>query len=73
MYRGVSLKPSTGGWVAQISVNGKRIHLGHYKSEKMAALAYDKAVIKFHGKYGFTNFYRNKRVRIVITEAKEKP
>lgn len=38
-------------WAAQISVNGKKIHLGSFKSMEAAAEAYRVAAIKYHGEF----------------------
>lgn len=43
-------------WRAQIKANGKYIHLGNFKTEKEAALAYDKKAIFYHGKFANLNF-----------------
>lgn len=55
-FKGVHLFKSTGKWQAQISNNGKRIHLGYFHSEIDAAKEYDRAAIKLHGRFAHTNF-----------------
>lgn len=42
-------------WRARIFLNKKHIHLGYYKSEKEAAVAYDFFAIKYFGKFAKTN------------------
>lgn len=42
-------------WRSRISVNGKRIYLGSFKTEKEAALAYNEACKIHHGEYGVLN------------------
>jgi len=57
-YKGVSWKTSSRGWVAQIQVEKKKIHLGSYKKEIEAARAYDRAAIKYFGEFAYLNFPR---------------
>ena len=57
-YSGVSKRSFRDVWLARISVGGKLIHLGHYKTPISAALSRDKYVIK-HGlkrPLNFTNY-----------------
>ncbi len=42
-------------WRSIITCNGKRIHLGYFKTKQEAAKAYDKASIKFHKEFGRQN------------------
>jgi len=35
-------------FIAQISINGKRKHLGTFTSARNAAMAYDEAIVKYH-------------------------
>jgi len=42
---------SNGHWRANISVNGKRFHLGYYETIDDAAKAYEKASIELHGEF----------------------
>ena len=55
-YRGVDRSQS--GWRAQITADGKRIHLGRFAldQEISAAKAYDTAAILHHGKFARLNF-----------------
>lgn len=45
-YRGVCWYKRTQRWVAQIKIRGRRKHVGYYKNEMEAKLAYDRAVAK---------------------------
>jgi len=40
---------------AKISVNGKNINLGYFKTEIDAAIAYNEAAIKYHGEFANLN------------------
>ncbi len=55
-YRGVIFNKAAKKWCASINVNGKRKHLGSFKTEIEAAVAYDKASLEFHGEFGRRNF-----------------
>jgi len=54
-YKGVSWAEARKGWVAQIRVNRKTIHLGAFKDKINAALAYNKAALKHHGGFACLN------------------
>lgn len=41
-YKGVSLNKPTGKWRAQLTVNGRRIHLGLFSTKEEVAEAYNK-------------------------------
>jgi len=54
-YKGVCLDKRRGTWKAEISKNRKRVYLGDFKTKKEAALAWNKAAQKLHGKFAFLN------------------
>ena len=53
-YKGV-YKNGT-GWSASLTHSGKNVHLGTYRSEEMAALAYDIYAVQVWGEFARTNF-----------------
>jgi len=55
-YKGVSWNKNKHKWKAYIARGGKSYHLGCFKNEKTAALAYDKAALKLFGEYALINF-----------------
>lgn len=52
-YKGVWLDRNK--WRTAITVNGKRIYLGRYNKEEDAAIAYNKAAIKYCGEFACLN------------------
>ncbi len=54
-YHGVTWVPERKRWVAQIMINGKVKHLGTFTSELQAAAAYNRASIKYYGRYAVLN------------------
>lgn len=54
-YKGVSWKLDRKKWLATICFNKKDIHLGYFISEIEAALAYNKAALKYFGEFAKLN------------------
>lgn len=57
-YLGVHIYKSRGLWQAQIQHFSIRKHLGYFKTEEEAALAYNKAAILFHGDFANLNIIK---------------
>jgi len=54
-YRGVRWHWMRAHWSAQITVNGRAIHLGVFPEQLDAALAYNRAAKKFFGEFAHLN------------------
>ena len=54
-YLGVSWDKYSKKWAVQISVNLKNVKIGRFIFEKEAALAYNKAALKYHGEFARLN------------------
>lgn len=53
-YKGVT-RTSSGSWMAQIRCNGKRIHIGSFRSREVAAHEYNKVALRLHGEFAVLN------------------
>lgn len=54
-YVGIRKQKSTGKWVAQIRQNGKTYYLGVFKTDKLAALAWNVAAKRLRGEFAYLN------------------
>lgn len=54
-YRGVSWHKSFKKWAAYITINYKLKYLGAFDNKEAAALAYNEAAVKYHGKFASLN------------------
>jgi len=54
-YKGVTWMTDRNKWRSRITLDGREFHLGVFESEQEAALAYNKAAIKFYGEYANLN------------------
>ena len=67
-YKGVVLH-SSGKWSARIGVDGKKISLGYYDTDKEAADAYDRAALMYHKDFAYVN---DDELRLLLQSVKEK-
>lgn len=56
IYKGIKYHSGSKAWYAQINIGKKNLHLGTFISDISAARAYDAAVKKYYGVYGYLNF-----------------
>ena len=54
-YKGVSWDKLSNRWVAKIEIEGRQLNLGRYKEKEEAALAYNKAALKYHREFASLN------------------
>lgn len=54
-YKGVDWRAAHKKFRARITVNKRLIELGYFESAKKAALAYDRAAVKYFGVFALTN------------------
>jgi hypothetical protein len=58
-YKGVSFHKVSQKWRSRITINSKTIYLGIFETKEDAALAYNKAAIKYHGEFARLNEEKN--------------
>jgi hypothetical protein len=61
-FKGVSWDQQGRRWRAQCRVNGKRTHLGSFRSEAEAALVYNKVALKQYGEFARLNVLQERIV-----------
>ena len=54
-FKGVSWNKHRKKWVAHIKFNRKKIHLGYFTNKRKAAREYNRAAIKYFGKFAYLN------------------
>lgn len=54
-FKGVAWNGKYKRWTAQINLHGRRWHLGTFRDETEAALAYNKAATEIHGEFARIN------------------
>ncbi len=57
-YKGVTWIKKMNKWKSSISVNLKRINIGYFDNKHLAAVAYNKASIKYHGNFAKLNIIK---------------
>jgi hypothetical protein len=55
-YKGVCFLKKVNKWKAEITFNGRRIHIGCFADEISAAKAYDKKAAELFGEFAYLNF-----------------
>jgi len=55
VYKGVRFKKDSSKYTAQITFNGKLVHIGYFENEVDAAKAYNKAAIENFGEFARLN------------------
>lgn len=56
VFKGVGRSNDGWRWQSQITHSGRRLHLGYFRNEAHAALAYDLAAVRLFGEFALTNF-----------------
>lgn len=59
-FKGVAWHKPSKKWLVSATFNGKRRHLGRYKSKMEAAKVYDEFAKKYHGEFAKFNFPKNR-------------
>lgn len=59
IYKGVSWNKSKNRWRARINFHCKEYHLGFYKSEKEAGIAYNEKSLELFGDFAYQNKIEN--------------
>lgn len=59
-YKGVCFHKGRKKFTAYIMFDDKQIHLGGYKTDREAALAYDKKAMELFGEYAYLNILKHK-------------
>ena len=72
-YKGASWHKLEQRWISKIKMNGETIHLGYFKNEQEAAIAYDNAALKYFGEFARLNFQTEKaEIKKLVKEKRNK-
>jgi len=64
-YKGVSWRRRAGKWQANIKVHGRQYFLGYFADEQEAALAYNRAALRYFGEYAYLNVIEDQWTKII--------
>lgn len=64
-YKGVNWKSKIKRWIAQISCDHNKMHLGCFDTQEEAARAYDRKALELFGEFAKTNFPREEYLQNV--------
>lgn len=72
-FLGVTWVAAYRRWKAQITIDGQKTYLGHYRTEEEAATAYDIAARKHHGVFANPNFDTNRAAPVPTSKHSARP
>jgi hypothetical protein len=71
-FKGVQFSKQHCKWVAGITLDGKRSHIGVFVLEESAAHAYDRKAVELFGEFAWLNFPNEREQRLAEIEAARK-
>lgn len=70
-HKGIHWCPKDKKWMSRIQVDGQRVYLGYFSSEKEAALVYNAAALKYFGEFARLNTINQVSREDLFTKLKE--